>query len=114
MDTRYIHDSTGQKIKAPAERLMCAAMWIRDGQTHPHQPRNIETGFVVCGFRHHNILQTNWILRGEEAEIYSDIEFGFLTTYERFLNREEAMKLARTYLDHLPEGRTALYSEDVW
>lgn len=109
-----IHTSDGKHIESPPERIVISAMWIRDGQEHIYQPKNIKTGFVVLGYRHHNILHTNWILRGEDAEKFQDIEFGFLTNRDRFLNCEEAMELAKTYLDYLDPERKALYSEDLW
>ena len=38
------------------ERILCAAIWYNDGKKHVHQPINIETGFVICGRRHHNCI----------------------------------------------------------
>lgn len=93
------------------ERIMCAATHFNDRKQHPHQPINVNMGYVICGHRHHNCLYTNAIIGGEK---YPDMVQGFLTTKNRFLDRREAMTLARQYLDYLPEKQTALFSEDLW
>ena len=36
-----------------AEYILCAAIWIDDGQKHHNQP--VLTGFVIGGYRHSNI-----------------------------------------------------------
>jgi hypothetical protein len=41
----------GEQVK---EWILCAAILVEDGEEHLHQPRNIKTGFVICGRRHHN------------------------------------------------------------
>lgn len=35
------------------EYIICAANHYDDGKKHPHTPKNIEQGFVICGRRHH-------------------------------------------------------------
>lgn len=32
--------------------IMCAAIHYDDGKQHTHQPYNIESGLVDCGWRH--------------------------------------------------------------
>lgn len=40
------------------EYILCASIHFDDGKVHEHQPKNIKTGFVVCGRRHHNYYNT--------------------------------------------------------
>ena len=74
------------------ERIICAAIWYNDGKKHIHQPINIETGFVICGRRHHNCIGL--------ADIFGlqikrkDVQ-GFITSKDRFVNRKEAVPIAR-------------------
>lgn len=46
--------------------ITCSAIWFKDGIHHDHQPFNIETGFVICGHRHHNCFMTAYILNDNE------------------------------------------------
>jgi len=94
------------------ETVICSAIWFNDGREHPHQPKNITSGFVVCGRRHHNCYSTlhsvlsfikfghfgendpdkkeilKWFNYLEERDVQ-----GFLTSQNRFLNRKEAYDL---------------------
>ncbi len=97
------------------ERILCAAVWFDDGKKHEHQPVNIETGFVVCGRRHHNCFMTASILRGEDwrASDYGKNVQGFMTSIDRFLNRKDAAEVA------FNKGQTlrkdgCLFSEDLY
>lgn len=71
------------------EYILCAAIHLDDGKQYDDSPRNINSGFVVCGYRHHNCINILYQLNkfGEETQ-------GFLTSYNRFLNREETKELA--------------------
>ena len=77
------------------EIILCSAIWVDDGKQHIHRAKNIESGFVVCGRRHHNCFRIIEM-------IYPDIKSfnknkaiqGFLTQTDRFVDREEAMKIA--------------------
>ena len=74
--------------------VICAAIWIKDGKEYIHQPRNIDSGFVIGGRRHHNCLITLKELdkhkRLEAIENGTGIDQGFITSDDRFVNREEA------------------------
>lgn len=88
------------------EFILCAAIWINDGEKHEAQPENIETGFVICGRRHHNCYQTiksltnqtpnerlgDWIksLTPEEVRKHQ----GFITSLDRYVDRREGWKIA--------------------
>jgi len=72
------------------EYILCAAIHFHDGNEYPHQPRNIEACFVICGRRHHNCFTTKHIL--SEGRI--DNTQGFLTSRDRFVDRKEAGRIA--------------------
>jgi hypothetical protein len=82
------------------EYILCAAIHHDDGKEHVHQPKNIISGFVVCGRRHHNCYITTFILNGEESvqkKVRDDkwkIEQGFITNTDRFVNRKEGGVIA--------------------
>lgn len=93
--------------------ILCAAIWYDDGKEHVHQPKNIETGYVICGRRHHNIIGIADIF-GKKTK--RDTIQGFLTSDDNFVNRKEAIPIA------LEAGQTTseelefnqLYSEDIY
>jgi len=77
------------------ERILCAAIHVDDGKEHLHQPKNIKTGFVICGRRHHNcyrilekIPEVSKLNVGREGQ-------GFLTTLDRYVDRKEAFQIAK-------------------
>ena len=87
-------DPTDQPATRDPERILCAAVWFDDGQHHPHQPT--ATGVVIGGWRHHNCLGVAPALGIELTEEQRSGKMqGFLTSYGRFVDREEAMKIAR-------------------
>lgn len=77
-----------------------------------HQPKNIQEGIVLCGWRHGAIIQMACIITSKPIWKFDTVQ-GFLTNYNRFVDREEALKL------HIAAGKTAmsnkeLYSEDLY
>jgi hypothetical protein len=77
------------------EKVLCAAIHLDDGMVYTHQPTNIKTGFVVAGLRHHNCGYTVYALTGDlKKRLQYRQKQGFLTTSNRFLNRNEAYILA--------------------
>jgi len=95
------------------EWILCAAILFDNGKEYIHQPINVQTGFVVCGQRHHNCLATVWILNGEKKIDYEKEVQGFLTSSNRFVNREEASIIANkaNQVDRQPKR---LFSEDLY
>lgn len=75
------------------EKILCAAIWYDDGKFYEAQPVNIKQGYVMCGRRHHNIILLRFSLTGEET--YTRKGQGFLTDKDRFVNREEAYRIAK-------------------
>jgi hypothetical protein len=75
------------------ERVVCAAVHYQDGNKYEHQPRNIESGVVICGWRHHNCLATVFALKPSLKMESATIQ-GFITTKGRFVDRKEARIVA--------------------
>ena len=94
------------------EYILCAAIHFKDGKIHEHQPDNIESGFVITGRRHHNCYMSLHILN--IPHIYPETRIdGFLTSYDRFLNREEAGKFAFE-AGQIDKPTDCLFSEDLY
>ena len=87
------------------EYILCASIHFDDGKKHPHQPKNIQTGFVVCGRRHHNcytsvgaVLDTIGIDPKETKKIILSAgrdSQGFITNLDRHVGRKEAYLIAK-------------------
>lgn len=120
-----------------SEYIVCAANWYKTKieRMFAHKPINIVTGFVICGHRHHNcyaslynIKQTLSIECGGEIESIinkNETIEGFLTNKNRFIDRYEAMKLAKTNGQYRNSNSASvrndhtqktdmLYSEDIY
>ena len=74
------------------EYVMCAAIHVDDGESYSYQPYNIDTGIVLCGWRHPGIFQQAALLKMPDS---SKAIQGFLTTKNRFLTRKEAYALVK-------------------
>lgn len=97
------------------EYILCAAIHYDDGNVYVHQPKNIKTGFVVAGRRHHNCFTTVAILR--DGKPYSGVNKiqGFLTNTDRFVDRIEAYEIAKEAKQLLNESsKPPLMSEDLY
>lgn len=92
-------------------KLLCAAIHVDDSVKHLHQPKNIVTGYVICGRRHHNCIQTSVILG--KSPVKSNTVQGFITSDDLFLNRTEAAIFAYTH-GQIKEPIKTLFSEDLW
>jgi len=93
------------------EKLICAANYWDDGIEHVHQPLNIKTGIVACGWRHHNCVQ---IMKLMGKPINAPYIRGFLTSKGRFVDRQEGQYIAATYGIVPHTGGTTLTSEDLY
>ena len=74
------------------EYILCAAIHYKKNDNYPNQPRNIENGYVVCGYRHNRCIAM--IARLEEDCDSSLMRQGFLTSHNRFVDRQESYKIA--------------------
>lgn len=99
------------------EKILCAAIWIANPRVYVHQPRNIESGIVICGRRHHNcyttISQTEPNLRKEALDAKYPIVEGFLTTGDLFVDRKIAAEIAFKS-GQISEQLDKLISEDLY
>jgi len=93
MSENYIEESN---LKRKDEFIICAASHYDDGIVYPHQPKNVQTGIIIAGRRHHNCINTCQLLMGDKfnANKMNRASQGFLTSHDRFLNRKEAFKMA--------------------
>lgn len=120
IDTKRLeaHLNNGQ-----SEYVMCAANYYDDGYEHKFQPYNLNTGFIVCGWRHPNAgasysaIVTRFFDRSAEEHVkwsFGCIQ-GFLTTKNRFLTRAEALELVKSNGQLTkPIIGGELTSEDLW
>lgn len=95
--------NTCSPVQRDRERILCAAVHFDDGKVRVHQPRNIATGIVICGRRHHNCFATageqGWCdptqyWRDSGGKCPRSVQ-GFLTSADRFVDRAEAAQIAR-------------------
>lgn len=100
-----------------SERILCAAIYIDDGTHHLHQPKNIATGFVIAGRRHHNCIYTTSLLGNIARSVIERRDNqGFLTSQDRYVSRSEALEIAlREHQVIQPElVQYELISEDLY
>jgi hypothetical protein len=101
------------------EYILCSAIHFDDGKKHPHQPVNIDSGFVVCGLRHHNCYGTLYalgIIKNGKWTMRKGIDEtqGFLTSKDRFVDRMMAAKIAQEAKQISAKRVRSLMSEDLW
>jgi hypothetical protein len=106
------------------EKIICAAIWYpdlippnpRNMKMGSYLPQNIKEGIVICGHRHFNCLAQMIVLFGKyQSEAGKEVQ-GFLTSENRFVNREEAMKIFKKARQRLKEpiyGKQ-LFSENLY
>ena len=95
-----------------SERILCAATWFTDEVRHPEEsPINVTSGYVLCGYNHTAISELFSSLTGNAPELKKMTQ-GFLTSKNRFLNRAEAMTVARL-AGQVASRRDELTSEDL-
>jgi len=92
--------------------ITCSAIWFKDGQKHEHQPFNVNTGFVICGHRHHNCFMTAYILNDGKIKGLEEVQ-GFLTSENNFVDRKEGGQIAFN-AGQTSELKTTLFSEDLY
>jgi len=102
-----------------AEYIVCSAIWFDDKKKYenPHcKPRNIFTGYVIAGLRHANCLAIYNVLTHNLAPKSGIKQIqGFLTSYNRFVDRAEASKIAiRAEQFISTEDDYKLTSEDLY
>lgn len=92
------------------EYILCAAIHVQDDKSYEHQPKNIESGLVVCGRRHHNCYTFLSIVTQEYKKKCIQ---GFLTSKDRFVNRFQASRIA-CKAGQIKEVSDQLISEELY
>lgn len=104
------------------EYILCAAIHFDDKKIYVHQPINISTGFVVSGRRHHNcfaLYHATQLLKGTidgdigKKHYEFELEQGFLTSLDRFVDRTEGGEIAFK-ANQTKEQKKVLFSEDLY
>lgn len=102
------------------ERILIAAIWKKEYLSKPpfsSLPVNITTGIVFKNFRHEDVILD--IMHHCNQNVTEDDKgyvFGFLTSYNRFVDRKEAMLIAKNAKQLLPDVKKydQLYSENLY
>ena len=74
------------------EYILCAAIWYKFDEEFSHQPKNVDSGLVIAGWRHHSVIGTAAgldIITSKTPHVQ-----GFLTNQNRFVDRNEASTIA--------------------
>ncbi len=107
-------------MKNEIEQIMCSGVWFKpkvdDGTVYGGQPTNITEGFVVCGLRHSscfNVIKNLFPNVYDFKDKYREVEQGFVTTHNRFVDRVEAVEIALKS-GQIKETKKQLFSEDLW
>lgn len=95
------------------ECILCPAIWVDDGKQYPHQPENISSGLVYCGYRHCSIFPQVGGLVAERKKLGILEQQGFLTNINRFVGRAEAAIIAYA-AQQIKERKNNLFSEDLY
>lgn len=99
------------------EYILCSAIWFDDGKEYLYQPKNIKTGFVICGRRHHNCYATLSAIVKNDDTIQNHLQYekiqGFLTNKDQFVDRRDATVVA-FLANQIEEMKYELFSEDLW
>lgn len=119
----YTTDGRQKLTDSIPERIICASIWYK---TFPLQkeevlrirgfsPYNVDCGVVFSGWRHGNCLyQAVGITGKPDYEIGEEIQ-GFLTNKNRFVDRKEAMIIARRENQVITQTTSdTLFSEDLY
>lgn len=94
------------------EKILCAAIHYNDGIYHHSQPKGIIEGIVICGYRHNNCISL-LALFYPNGEYKAKCIQGFLTSKNRFVNREEGAQLWKEQGGVLNYSNE-LFSEDLY
>lgn len=98
------------------EKIVCAAIWYKDFKKAFLLPFNCNSGVVVSGLNHAQIIHIVLSLTGKKQHQCQPYEQGFITTLNRFVDRIEGLEIATrekqiVYKHGNPE---MLFSEDLY
>lgn len=108
------------------EKVICAAIWYKELDKLSEKwiptvevymrPKNIDRGIVICGYRHPSCMYTMIAITGKRSVAIECGEYvqGFLTSKNRFVDRQEGAKLFILGGGELKYSSEELYSEDLY
>jgi hypothetical protein len=105
------------------ERIICAAVWYKELELKKiipievYSPTNIDRGVVFSGFRHGHCIYTKYAVTGLRDCESGKNEQGFLTSKNRFVNRQEGLEIAlreNQVIDISQIRGNRLFSEDLY
>jgi hypothetical protein len=84
------------------EKILCAAIWYKDFPLVKtdieipgfERPLNCDRGMVFMGHRHHNCMYQMIAISGKYQHQAGEEIQGFLTSKNRFVNRNEGLEIA--------------------
>ena len=92
--------------------IICSAIHFVNTEKYQHQPKNIETGIVITGRRHHNVF-TNMSALGIDRHKFDKAIQGFLTSDDLFVDRKEGGRIAYE-AKQIDKPTERLFSEDLY
>lgn len=106
------------------EYILCSAVWYDNFplkkeevlRTRGFSPYNVDRGIVFCGWRHANCIYQAVAITKQPSHELGEVEQGFLTSKNRFVDRKEAWNIAKQadQIIKVSGGEGTLYSEDLW
>ena len=96
------------------EVILIAAIWFKGFPTGLHNPVNITSGLVLCGYRHVHITSQMAVLQSNSLSDCGEYVHGFLTNKGRFVDRKEAAIIFVENGGVLGYSKDELYSEDLY
>lgn len=116
----------GHNLKKQQEIVLCAAIWYkklegvkeRDAEDKSimrvqRLPINCEEGMVFCGHRHLQAMRTMNSITGLTDHEAGESVQGFLTNYNRFVDRKEGGEIAWA-AGQTDSLKTYMFSEDLY
>ncbi len=101
--------------------ILCAAIWYKELpllkpevlEPRGFSPYNVDKGIVFCGWRHSNCIYQKVAVTGlRDCESGENVQ-GFLTSDNRFVDREEGAVIALN-AGQIKEQKKRLFSEDLY
>lgn len=97
------------------ESILCAAIYCATKEIFRGQPKNLDFGYVVCGYRHETCYRIVELIDDKTLHKIAIIS-GFLTSENRFVDRIEACEIAikSGQIKEIEKKGTLLISEDLY
>ena len=103
------------------ETILCSAIWYKHLPLINNEipknlflPKNLDTGILFCGLRHVHCLYQMVAITGKTQHEAGEEVQGFLTSENRFVDREEGAQIHVANGGKLNYSTNQLYSEDLY